>query len=86
MPVNPEACVVPSSITGCENRLRSQNPCQEAVMLALGRWRGALSGPQGRSKATGPELDSPVQGHQGAAPRQAAWALRPRSTGLESMQ
>ena len=57
MPVNPEACVVPSSITGCENRLRSQNPCQEAVMLALGRWRGALSGPQGRSKATGPELD-----------------------------
>lgn len=61
MPLNSEARIVQSSVTGCETRLRSRNPCQEAVPLALGKWRGAEVDLGVQSKATGPEVDSPVQ-------------------------
>lgn len=40
MLLNSDACIAHSSITGCENGLRSRNPCQEAVLLVSGRWKG----------------------------------------------
>ena len=77
MPLNSEARIVQSSITGCETRLRSRNSCQEAVLLALGKWRGAEVDLGVQRKATGPEWTVLSSGHSGAAPRQVTRALRP---------
>lgn len=70
MPLSSEARIVPSSITGCETRLRSRNPWQEAVPLALGKWRGF------RVKRQALRWTVLSSGHSEAAPRQVARALR----------
>lgn len=90
MLLNSDGCIAHSSITGCENGLRRRNPCQEAVLLASGRWKGTRveQGVPGKlklqRKANGPEGNCSIGRPLVNCSRQVTWGSVAHSTGWES--
>lgn len=59
MPLNSDTCIAHSSITGCENRLRSKNPAKRLFCRPLTDGERTVWNEEFQGKAKGPEVDFP---------------------------